>query len=32
VYWVSNTLSLDLSNQEMLDIAASTTRVRRAKH
>jgi polyisoprenyl-teichoic acid--peptidoglycan teichoic acid transferase len=28
VYWVSNTLSLDLSNTELLDIAASTTRVR----
>jgi polyisoprenyl-teichoic acid--peptidoglycan teichoic acid transferase len=27
-YWVSNTLSLDLSNREMLDIAASLTRAR----
>ena len=26
VYWVSNTLSLDLSNQQMLGIAASLTR------
>ena len=25
VYWVSNTLSLDLSNQQMLAIAASLT-------
>ena len=24
VYWLSNTLSVDLSNAEMLDIAAST--------
>ena len=28
VYWVSNTLSLDLSNREMLGIASSLTRVR----
>jgi hypothetical protein len=28
VYWVSNTLSLDLSNREMLDIATSLTRAR----
>jgi LCP family protein required for cell wall assembly len=28
VYWVSNTLSLDLSNREMLDIASSLTRAR----
>ena len=28
VYWVSNTLSLDLSNREMLDVAASLTRAR----
>jgi hypothetical protein len=27
-YWVSNTLSLDLTNREMLDIAASLTRAR----
>jgi LCP family protein required for cell wall assembly len=27
VYWLSNTLSLDLSNSQMLDIAASTRRV-----
>jgi polyisoprenyl-teichoic acid--peptidoglycan teichoic acid transferase len=27
-YWVANTLSLDLSNREMLGIARSTTRVR----
>jgi hypothetical protein len=26
VYWVSNTLSLDLTNQQMLGIAASLTR------
>ena len=26
VYWVSNTLSLDLSNQQMLGLAASLTR------
>jgi hypothetical protein len=26
VYWISNTLSLDLSNQQMLGIAASLTR------
>jgi hypothetical protein len=26
VYWVSNTLGLDLSNQQMLDMAASLTR------
>jgi LCP family protein required for cell wall assembly len=31
VYWVSNTLSLDLSNREMLDIAASLTRARPSK-
>jgi LCP family protein required for cell wall assembly len=31
VYWVSNTLSLDLSNREMLDIASSLTRARRPK-
>jgi LCP family protein required for cell wall assembly len=31
VYWVSNTLSLDLTNREMLDIAASLTRVKPAK-
>jgi LCP family protein required for cell wall assembly len=31
VYWVSNTLSTDLSNREMLEIAASLTRVRPAK-
>jgi polyisoprenyl-teichoic acid--peptidoglycan teichoic acid transferase len=30
VYWVSNTLTLDLSNREMLDIATSLTRVRAA--
>jgi polyisoprenyl-teichoic acid--peptidoglycan teichoic acid transferase len=29
VYWVSNTLSQDLSNRQMLSIAASTIRVRR---
>jgi LCP family protein required for cell wall assembly len=29
VYWVSNTLSLDLSNRQMLGIAASLTQVRR---
>ena len=29
VYWVSNTLSLDLSNAQMLDIAASTRWVKR---
>jgi LCP family protein required for cell wall assembly len=29
VYWVANTLSLDLSNQQMLGIAASLTQVRR---
>jgi LCP family protein required for cell wall assembly len=29
VYWLSNTLSLDLSNAEMLDIAASTRWVKR---
>jgi LCP family protein required for cell wall assembly len=28
VYWVSNTLSLDLSNKEMLGIASSLTRAR----
>jgi len=28
VYWVSNTLSLDLSNQQMLGLAASLTRAR----
>ena len=27
VYWVSNTLSLDLNNQQMLGIAASLTRI-----
>jgi polyisoprenyl-teichoic acid--peptidoglycan teichoic acid transferase len=31
VYWVSNTLSLDLTNREMLDIAASMTRVRKSR-
>jgi LCP family protein required for cell wall assembly len=30
VYWVSNTLTLDLGNREMLDIAASLTRVRKS--
>ena len=29
VYWLSNTLSVDLSNAEMLDIAASTSWVDR---
>ena len=29
VYWLSNTLSIDLSNAEMLDIAASTRWVKR---
>jgi hypothetical protein len=31
VYWVSNTLSLDLTNREMLDIAASLTRARASR-
>jgi LCP family protein required for cell wall assembly len=31
VYWVSNTLSLDLSNKEMLAIASSLTRARASR-
>jgi LCP family protein required for cell wall assembly len=31
VFWVQNTLSLDLSNREMLDIAASLTRARASR-